>query len=323
MNKRNALKMIAGCCIAASCVAAQAQDWPTKRPITLVVPFAAGGSTDSTARLLAEKLSKEIGQQLIIDNKAGAGSNVGSAFVAKSAADGYTLLFATSTIATNVTLYKSMGFDLRKDLVPVSQVAMIPNVLTVNKDIPTKNLQEFVDWAKQKKEPINYGSAGSGSASHLSGALFNSLVKGDMVHVAYKGGAPANTDLMGGQIQAVFSPLVEVLPYLESGKLRALGVTTKARSQRLPNIPAVGEVIPGYEVALWNGLMAPAATPPEVVNKLAAAVQKVMRDPAVKKILADQGSVPVGNSPDEFKKYLGEEIDKWGKLVKISGASVD
>ncbi len=323
MNKRNTFKIIAGCCIAAMGLTAQAQDWPAKRAITLVVPFAAGGSTDATARLVAEKLSKEIGQQFIIDNKAGAGSNVGSAFVAKSQADGYTLLFATSTIATNVTLYKSMGFDLRKDLTPVSQVALIPNVLTVNKDISSKTLQEFVDLAKQKKEAINYGSAGSGSASHLSGALFNSMVKGDMVHIAYKGGAPANTDLMGGQIQAVFSPLVEVLPYIESGKLRALGVTTKARSQRVPNIPAIGEVIPGYEVALWNGIMAPAATPPDVVNKLAAAVQKVLRDPTVKKTLADQGSVPLGNSPEEFKKHLGEEIDKWGKLVKLSGATVD
>lgn len=323
MKKRDTLKVIVGCCIAALGLTSQAQDWPSKRAITLVVPFAAGGSTDATARLVAEKLSKEIGQQFIVDNKAGAGSNVGSAFVAKSPADGYTLLFATSTIATNVTLYKSMGFDLRKDLTPVSQVALIPNVLTVNKDISSKSLQEFVDLAKQKKESINYGSAGSGSASHLSGALFNSMVKGDMVHIAYKGGAPANTDLMGGQIQAVFSPLVEVLPYIESGKLRALGVTTKTRSQRVPNIPAIGEVIPGYEVALWNGIMAPAATPPDVVNKLAAAVQKVLRDPSVKKTLADQGSVPVGNSPEEFKKHLGEEIDKWGKLVKLSGATVD
>lgn len=323
MNKRNTFKIIAGCCIAAMGLVAQAQDWPSKRAITLVVPFAAGGSTDATARLVAEKLSKEIGQQIIVDNKAGAGSNVGSAFVAKSQADGYTLLFATSTIATNVTLYKSMGFDLRKDLTPVTQVALIPNVLTVNKDISSKTLQEFVDLAKQKKEAINYGSAGSGSASHLSGALFNSMVKGEMVHIAYKGGAPANTDLMGGQIQAVFSPLVEVLPYIESGKLRALGVTTKTRSQRVPNIPAIGEVIPGYEVALWNGIMAPAATPPDVVNKLALAVQKVLRDPSIKKTLTDQGSVPVGNSPDEFKKHLGEEIDKWGKLVKLSGATVD
>lgn len=323
MKKCCWVSRMAAACLVWMGVMAQAQDWPAKRPITLVVPFAAGGSTDATARMLAEKLSKDIGQQLVVENKAGAGSNVGSALVAKSAPDGYTLLFSTSTIATNVTLYKSMGFDLRKDLTPVTQVALIPNVLTVNKDISPKTLQEFVEFSRQKKDPVNYGSAGSGSASHLSGALFNSMVKGEMVHVPYKGGAPANTDLMGGQIQAVFSPLVEVLPYLESGKLRALGVTTKIRSERMPQLPAIGEVIPGFEVALWNGVWAPSATPPDVVNKLAASIQKVLRDPGVKKNLADQGSVPIGNSSDEFRKHLNEEIDKWGKLVKLSGATVD
>jgi len=304
-------------------VSSQAQDWPTRKNITLVVPFAPGGSTDSTARLVAEKLGKELGQQVIVDNRAGAGSNIGSAYVAKSAPDGYTVLFATSTIASNVTLYKSTGFDLRKDLTPVSQVALIPNVLMVNNNMPAKSLQDFVDYVQKKKGPVNYGSAGSGSASHLSGALFDSLTKGDMQHVAYKGGSLANTDLIGGQIQAVFAPLVEVLPFIESGKLRALGVTTKARSQRLPQVPAIGEALSGYEVALWNGVFVPAATPAPVVARLAAAIHKVTQDPAVRKTLGDQGSTPVGNSPAEFKKVLDQEIDKWGKLVKLSGATVD
>lgn len=249
MTSRPLFRATLALCLAAVGFTSQAQEWPSKKVITLVVPFAAGGSTDSTARLLAEKLSKELGQQVIVDNKAGAGSNIGSAYVAKAAPDGYTLLFATSTIATNVTLYKNPGFDLRKDLTPVAQVALIPNVLTVNNALPAKSLQDFVALVR-KKEPVNYGSAGSGSASHLSGALFNSLAQGDMQHIAYKGGAPANTDLIGGQIQAVFSPLVEVLPFIESGKLRALGVTTKARSQRLPEVPAIAEALPGFEVAL-------------------------------------------------------------------------
>jgi tripartite-type tricarboxylate transporter receptor subunit TctC len=295
--------MLAACLTAAS-IASQASDWPSAKVITLVVPLSPGGSTGATARLLAEKLSKVLGQQVIVDNRPGAGGNIGAASVAKSAPDGYTLLMATSTIATNVTLYKNMGFDLRKDLAPVSQVAMIPNVLTVNNDVPAKTLQEFVEYVRQKKGPVNYGSAGNGTASHLSGALFNSMAQGEMVHVPYKGGAPANTDLMGGQIQAVFSPMVEVLSYVESGKLRALGVTTKSRSQRLPNVPAVTEALPGFEVALWNGVFVPAATPPAVVDKLSAAIQKVTQDPAVRKTLADQGSTPVGNTPADFKKIL-------------------
>lgn len=323
MTRRSIFRIILASGLAAAGFASHAQDWPSKKAITLVVPFAAGGSTDATARLLAEKLGKELGQQVIVDNKAGAGSNLGSAYASKATADGYTVLFATSTIATNVSLYKNMGFDLRKDLVPVVQVALIPNVLTVNNDLPAKSLQEFVDYVRQKKGPVNYGSAGAGSASHLSGALFNSIAKGDMQHVAYKGGAPANTDLIGGQIQAVFSPMVEVLPFIESGKLRALGVTTKSRSGRLPNVPAVTEALPGFEVALWNGIFVPAATPPVVVNLLAAAIQKVTQDPAFRKTLADQGSTSVGSTPAEFRKILDQEIDKWGKLVKLSGASVD
>jgi len=323
MTRRPIFRITLAACLAAAGFASHAQEWPARKAITMVVPFAAGGSTDATARLLAEKLGKELGQQVIVDNRVGAGSNIGSAFVAKAVPDGYTLLFATSTLATNVTLYKNMGYDLRKDLVPVAQVAQIPNVLMVNNDLPARSLQEFTDYVRQKKGPVNYGSAGSGSASHLAGALFNSMAKGDMQHVAYKGGAPANTDLIGGQIQAVFSPLVEVLPFIEGGKLRALGVTTKTRSQRLPNVPAITEVLPGFEVALWNGVLAPAATPPAIVNKLAAAIQKVTQDPAVRKTLADQGSTPVGNTPAEFKKVLDQEVDKWARLVKLSGATVD
>jgi tripartite-type tricarboxylate transporter receptor subunit TctC len=304
------------------CAAAHADTWPS-RTITMVVPFAAGGSTDSTARLVAEKLGKELGQAVVVDNRAGAGSNIGSAYVAKAAPDGYTLLLTSSTIATNVSLYKSTGFNLDKDLVPISQVALIPNVLVVNNDFPAKTLAEFVDYARQKKGPIYYGSAGNGTSQHLSGALFNSMVGGAMTHVPYKGGAPANTDLLGGQIQAVFAPLVEVLPFIDTGKLRALAVTTKERSPRLPNVPTVSEALPGYEVVLWNGVFAPAGTPPEIVDKLGKALHKVTQDPGVRKVLAEQGSAPVEGSPAGFKTVLAAEVEKWGTLVKLSGAQIN
>lgn len=329
MPSRAIIALALGACLGAGAPAAHAAqpdagaDWPTRKAITMIVPFAAGGSTDATARLLAEHLSRQLKQQVVVENRAGAGSNLGSSVAARATPDGYTLLLATSTIATNVTLYKNMGFDLRRDLIPVSQIASIPNVLTVNNSVPAKSLTEFIALVQKKDAPVNYGSAGNGSASHLSGALFNAMAKGDMVHVAYKGGAPANVDLMGGQVQAVFSPLVEVLSYLESGKLRALGVTTPERSPRLPDVPAVGEALPGFDVSLWNGVFVPAGTPPAVVDGLARALKSVTQDPAFRKVLLDQGSAPTSQSPAQFKAFLDQEIDKWAKLVKLSGATVD
>jgi len=329
MTSRAIIALALGACLGAGAPAAHAAqpdagaDWPTRKAITMIVPFAAGGSTDATARLLAEHLSRQLKQQVVVENRAGAGSNLGSSVAARATPDGYTLLLATSTIATNVTLYKNMGFDLRRDLIPVSQIASIPNVLTVNNSVPAKSLTEFIALVQKKDAPVNYGSAGNGSASHLSGALFNAMAKGDMVHVAYKGGAPANVDLMGGQVQAVFSPLVEVLSYLESGKLRALGVTTPERSPRLPDVPAVGEALAGFDVSLWNGVFVPAGTPPDVVDGLARALKSVTQDPAFRKVLLDQGSAPTSQSPAQFKAFLDQEIDKWAKLVKLSGATVD
>lgn len=297
---------------------AQAQgSWPEK-PITLVVALAPGGSTDITARLIAQALKKELGQPVVVENKAGAGGNIGAQYVVKAEPDGYTLLLATSTLAANMSLFKNLPFDMQKDLAPVSQIALIPNVLMINNDVPATTLAEFINYARTRD--LNYGTAGNGSSQHFSAALFNSMIKGKMVHVAYKGGAPANADLIAGHIQLVFSPLVEVLPYIETGKLRALGVTTKARSPRLPNLPAIDEYLPGYEVALWNGILAPAKTPPAVIDKLYAAVKKVMQDPEIQHIFAEQGTKPVGSSPAEFKQFIATEVPKWAGLVQISGA---
>ncbi|MDN4015547.1 Bug family tripartite tricarboxylate transporter substrate binding protein [Zwartia panacis] len=301
---------------------AQSGHWPT-RPITMVVPFAAGGSTDITARMLAEKLGPILGQSVVVENKPGAAGNIGAAFVARAQPDGYTILLHTSTLTANVSLYKNMGLNVQKDLIPVSQVALIPNVLMVNNNFQAKTLAEFVEIVKQKKVPVNYGSSGSGASNHLAGVLFNNMVGGEMVHVPYKGGSLANNDLLAGQVQAVFSPMVEVLGYLDSGKLRPLAVTTKTRSSRIPNAPAIAEILPGYEIVLWNGIFAPAATPPAIVNKLSSAIQTVMKDPAVLKKLEEQGSTALGGTPADFKKVVDAEIPKWAELIKMSGAKVD
>lgn len=301
---------------------AQNNNWPT-RSITMIVPFAVGGSTDITARMLADKLGSVLGQSVIVDNKTGAAGNIGAAAVAKANPDGHTILLHTSTLTANVSLYKNLGFNVQKDLIPVSQVALIPNVLMVNKDFQAKNLNEFIDIVKQKKVTINYGSSGSGASNHLAGVLLNNMVGGEMVHVPYKGGSLANNDLLAGQIQAVFSPLAEVVGYLDGNKLRPLGVTTLTRSPRIPDVPAIAEVLPGYEIVLWNGVFVPAGTAPDVVNKLSAAIQTVLKDPVISKKLADQGSTPVGNSPAEFKKIIDAEIPKWNNLIKMSGAKVE
>jgi tripartite-type tricarboxylate transporter receptor subunit TctC len=305
-----------------TCAIAQPNQWPT-RPVTMVVPFAAGGSTDITARMLAEKLGPILGQNVVVENKPGAGGNIGAAFVARAQPDGYTVLLHTSTLTANVSLYKNMGLNVQKDLVPVSQVALIPNVLMVNSNFQAKTLAEFVEIVKQKKVPINYGSSGSGASNHLAGVLFNNMVGGEMVHIPYKGGSLANNDLLAGQVQVVFSPMVEVLGYLDSGKLRPLAVTTKTRSSRIPNTPAIAEILPGYEIVLWNGVFAPAATPPAIVNKLSGAIQTVMKDPSVLKRIAEQGSTSIGSSPADFKKVVDAEIPKWANLIKMSGAKVD
>ncbi|HSQ05949.1 MAG TPA: tripartite tricarboxylate transporter substrate binding protein [Burkholderiales bacterium] len=311
-------------CAALLCHAAYAlsADVYPSRVIKLVVPYPAGGSTDVTARVIADSLRPELGRAAVIDNKPGAGANIGADFVAKSAPDGYTLLMATSTHATNMSLYKSLPYDFVRDLAPVTQTAFIPNLLVVNPQVPATTLAAFIKYVKGGAK-VNYGSAGNGSSQHLSGALFNSMVGGEMVHVAYKGGAPATTDVVAGQIQAVFAPLVEVIAFVKAGKLNALGITTKKRSPVLPDVPTIGEVLPGYEIALWNGVLAPAGTPAEVVNKLNAAIVKVLKQPDVRKRLAEQGSDPVGNSPTEFRQFIGTEVEKWKTLVKLSGAQAE
>lgn len=302
--------------------AAQAQTWPS-RPIKLIVGFAAGGSTDVTARLIAQALSERLGQQVIVENRGGAGGNIGADAVAKAEPDGYTLLLTTSTThATNPSLYKSLPFDVRSDFTPITLTAFIPNLLVVGPNVPANTIDELVAYAKANPDKLTYGSAGNGSSQHLSAELFKSLAGIQMTHAPYRGGAPAVTDLLTGNIQVLFAPLVEVLQHVNGGKLKALGITTAKRSPLLPSAPAIGERLPGYEVALWNGLLGPAKLPQDIVDRIHRETVAALRSEELRAKLAQQGSEPVGNTPDEFRAFIAAELVKWKKLVEISGAQM-
>ena len=311
-----AIPLVASLVLAASAHAQSA--WPA-RSITLVVPFAAGGNNDVSGRIVARKLADLLGQPVVVENKTGAGGTIGSAAVATARPDGYTLGFLSSgPVAAAVSLQKSLPYDPRKDLLPVARVTTSPSVLVVNPAFPAKDLAEFVAYARQNPGKVNYGTAGPGSSPHLAGALFESMAGATMVAVAYRGGAPALADLMGGQIQAVFNPILEVMPQVRAGKLRALAVTTQKRSSLLPDVPALAERYPGYEVLTWNGVFAPPGTPGDVVAKLNEAVRKALADPEVVAKLADLGLEVAFSSPAEFGAYVNEQIESFAKLVRIA-----
>ena len=303
--------------------AAHAQTaWPTKQ-IRILVGYAAGGSTDVTARLVGQALSERLGQPVIIENRPGAGGNLAAEATAKADPDGYTLLMATSTtIATNPSLYKSLPFDVQTDFAPVTLTAFIPNLLVVNPSVPANNVPDFIAYLKANPGKLNFGSAGNGSSQHIAGELFDSLAGVRMIHVPYRGGAPAVNDLLGGQVQVIFAPLVEVLQQVRADKVRALGITTAKRSPLLPDVPPIAETLQGYEVTLWNGLLAPAKTPPEIIDRINRAAIDALRSRELRAKLAEQGSEPVGNTPVEFKSFIGSELVKWRRLVEISGAAV-
>jgi tripartite-type tricarboxylate transporter receptor subunit TctC len=301
-----------------------AQAYPAK-PITIVVPFAAGGTTDILARVIGQALTKDLGQSVIVDNRAGAGGNIGAQFAAKSPADGYTLFMGTvGTHAINQSLYKKLPFDPIKDFAPLTRVAMVPNLLVANPAKPYKNVKELIAYAKANPGKVNFGSSGSGSSIHLSGELFKAMAKVDMVHVPYKGSAPAVTDLLGGQIDVMFDNMPSAIQHVRNGRLRPLAVTTARRSPELPDVPTVAEAgVPGYEATSWFGMFAPAGTPAPVVARLNAALAKVLADPEVKKKLAEQGAEPYSEKPEQFAEFIRQETAKWSKVVKDSGASVD
>ncbi|MBD8529430.1 MULTISPECIES: tripartite tricarboxylate transporter substrate binding protein [unclassified Massilia] len=304
---------------------AQAQAAFPSRALTIVVPFSAGGTTDILARVVGQYLSKDLGQPVIIDNRPGAGGNIGAQMVARAAPDGYTILMGTvGTHAINQSLYKKMPFDPIKDFQPLTRVALVPNLLVAHPSQPYKTVKELIAYAKANPGKVNFASSGSGTSIHLSAEMFNQMAGVDMQHIPYKGSAPALNDLLGGQTAIMFDNMPSVIGHVRAGKLRPIAVTTPQRSRALPDVPTIAESgVPGYSATSWFGLLAPAATPAPVVAKLNAAILKALADPEVKKKFAEQGAEPHGEKPEQFAEFIRSETAKWGQTVKASGATAD
>jgi tripartite-type tricarboxylate transporter receptor subunit TctC len=318
------LKVLAlgAACMAAS--SALADEFPS-RAIKIVVPAAAGGPTHITAQLLAERMQVSLGQPVIVEPKPGAGNNLGAEFVAKSAPDGYTLLFATTgTHAINQTLFKKLPFDPIKDFEPVSLVVQYPLMLVVSSSLPVKSVKELIEYAKKNPGKLNRASGGMGTSMHLSGELFVRQANIDAPHIPYKGSAPALNDLMGGHVQLMFDSMITTMPLVEGGQLRALAVTGKKRSPLLPDVPTIAESgLPDYEATGWTGIVVPAGTPRDVVMKLNRAIVEAIKTPAVQEAFKKQAAEPVGSSPEEFGAFIRKETDKWGATIRAAGISAD
>jgi tripartite-type tricarboxylate transporter receptor subunit TctC len=294
------------------------------RPVKLVVPFAPGGFTDVVARILGNKLSQSLGQQFVIENKAGAGSTIGTDFVAKAAPDGYTLLMVSSTHVISPWLYRNLGYDPVKSFAPVGRLVDSPYVLLVHPRVPAKNVQEFIALAKAQPGQIHYASSGNGSAQHLMGGLFAALTGAPIRHVPYKGSAGAANDLVAGIVESSFAGVPNALAQVPQGRLKALAVTTTRRAPQLPDVPTLQEAgVPGYDASVWLALLAPAGTPPEIVTKLNGEITRLMAAPDTKKALFDAGVEPSPSTPEEMAAYLTEELARWGKVVKEAGVKIE
>ena len=313
---------VAGVLVLMAQVAFAADVWPT-RPIRMVVPFSAGGSTDLTARVIAEGLRPVLGQTALVDNRPGAAGNIAAELEAKATPDGYTYLVSGATMAANMSLFRNLRYDFMRDFVHVSQTFSSSNVLVVSPSLAVSNLAEFIAVVKSGQPTVNYGTAGHGSSQHLAGALFNHMVGGKMVHITYKGGAPAALALLAGEIQTIFAPIIEALPHIRSGAIKALALGGRKRSPLLPGVPPISDLVPGYETSSWGGISAPANTPLAIVNKLSASLAKVLTQPAVKTHMAEADKEAVGSSPAEFRQFIIADIERLRMQVRISGATVD
>ena len=318
------LRLLAAALLLAAGAAAQAQAYPS-RPIHLLVGLAPGGGTDIIARLVAAKMGEGLGQQVLVENRVGSGGLIAAETAAKATPDGYTLLFgAISYSAIFASLYKKLPYDPVKDFAPISLVATFPNVLVVNPALPVKSVAELRAWAKDHPGKLSYCSSGVGSSLHLSMEMLKAMTGLDAVHVPYKGGAPATADLMGGQIQAMFDNLPGQIAYIKSGRTRALAVTTIKRNPQLPDVPTMVEAgVPGFEVNVWYGIMAQAATPKPIIDRLNAEIVKALNSPEVKERMAKEGAEPIPGTPAEFAAFQKSEVAKWAQVVKDSGATAD
>jgi tripartite-type tricarboxylate transporter receptor subunit TctC len=321
--RRQFLQATAGTAVLAALMGMSwAQNYPLQ-PARIIVGAAAGSSPDIFARLMGKWLSDRLGQQFIIENRPGAAGNIGTDVVVHSPSDGYTILLVAAANAINATLYEKLNFNFIRDIVPVASIVRTPHVMVINPSVPVKTVSEFIAYAKANPGKLNFGSAGNGSSIHMAGELFKIMTGVNMVHVPYRGGAPAITDLLGGQIQVVFDTTPNSMAHINAGRLRALAVTTTTRSEALPDIPTVGESVPDYEVSSWWGIGVPKGTPVEIVDKLNVAINAGLADREITARLAELGGEPLAGSPSDFGKLIAEETKKWAKVVKFSGAKPD
>jgi tripartite-type tricarboxylate transporter receptor subunit TctC len=300
----------------------RAADYPT-RPVRWIVPYPAGGATDIVARIIGQALSERLGQTFVIENKPGAGNNIGTEAVVHAAPDGYTVLLVNPANAINATLYPKLSFNFIRDMLPVAGFMRVPNVMEVNPAVPANTVAEFIAYAKANPGKINWATSGNGTSVHLSGELFKMMTGVNMTHVPYRGSAPALTDMISGQVQVMFDNMPPSLPHIRAGKLRALGVTTAQRSAALPDVPTVAETVPGYEASAFFGMAVPKGTPADVIEKLNKEINAALADPKIQARLAELGGMLIPGTPADFGKVVADETDKWAKVIKAGGVSLE